>query len=161
MSRISNRNIRPRRSLPMRRRGALAIEVLVACSLLLAMIGLMATLTSRIGGIVKETRYYRLAINELSNQMERLSSMERTECESALEHLSVSPEIRESLDEAQFQGRLLDDSDGVRIVLELNWNRNGPAVPVSLVGWLKPTTGKLSIPTQPSSKDKNPGTVEP
>jgi hypothetical protein len=153
MIRFRNRNIRPRHLRPTRRRGALAIEVLVACSLLIAMIGLMATLTSRIGAIVKETRHYRLAINELSNQMERLSAMEKGECEAALAQLTISSEIRESLDEAQFQGRLLDDSDGVRVVLELNWNRNGPAVPVSLTGWLKPS--------QASSKNKSDGKVAP
>ena len=118
------------------RRGLSITEVVVAATLVVSMIGIVVPVTVRIGRVWQSTRQYRLACNELSNQMELLTSISETQCEAELSHLKTSDMLAEALPGACLQGELVRDHDGTRLVLSLDWERGSKSVPIALVGWL-------------------------
>ncbi len=117
------------------RSGISVTEVVVAATLVLSIIGLVTPLTVRVGRVWQSTRQYRLAFNELANQMERLTDQGLAKCNAALPNLSPSATIAESLPGAQLLGEVVQDQDGTRLVLTLDWDRGATSVPLSLVGW--------------------------
>ena len=121
---------------PKLRHGITVIEVVVAATIVVSMIGLFAPLTVRIGRVWQSTRQYRLAFNELSNQMELLTTLRPEQCEAALPLLKLSEGLTDSLPGSQLQGQLLKDEDGIRLILSLDWDRGSKSEPLSLVGWL-------------------------
>jgi hypothetical protein len=125
-----------KRHIAPRRHGTSATEVIVAATLLLSMIGLVVPTTVRAGRIWRDSRHYQIAMNELSNQFEFLSSLDDAERAKALEQLQVSEQARRSLSDASIEASLATKEDGVRLTLSLNWNRGVDAKPVKIVGWL-------------------------
>ena len=134
-----------------RRRGLTVTEVVVAATLVVSLIGLFAPMSVRIGRVWQSTRQYRLAFNELANQMERLTSLSPTDCQAALPSLTPSTRVSESLPGSQLFGEVIHDEDGTRLKLSLNWERGAKSEPVSLVGWFDSAVGKLSTPAEPAS----------
>ncbi len=124
------------RKLKKPRRGISLTEVMVAATLVLGIIGLATPLTVRVGRVWHSTRQYRLALNELANQMELLTGQQMEECNAALANLKTSAIVSESLPSARLQGEIVRDQDGTRLVLQLDWDRGSKSVPLSLVGWL-------------------------
>lgn len=118
------------------RRGVSVTEVLMAATLIVSAIGLIAPLSVRIGRVWQSTRQYRLAFNELANQMEWLTSLDSTSCEAVLPSLRVSDPIADSLPGSQLKGELMSDEDGTRLILRLDWDRGSKSEPLTLVGWL-------------------------
>ena len=118
------------------RRGLTLTEVVVAATLVVSMIGLVVPLTVRIGRVWQSTRQYRLAFNELANQMELLTSLGVSRCDAALANLKPSANTAESLPDARLEGELVRDQDGTRLILSLDWDRGSKSVPLTLVGWL-------------------------
>jgi len=129
------------------RSGISLIEVVVAATLVLSIIGLVTPLTVRVGRIWQTTRQYRLAFHELANQMEFLTNQGLAECEAALPNLKPSAIVTESLPDAQLRGEIVRDQDGTRLVLKLDWERDAKSVPLSLVGWLdtEPVVSEQSV----------------
>lgn len=119
-----------------RRAGTSLAELVVAGTLLLAATGVVAT--SAVGGhrLARLEKQNRIAADEISNQLERLSILPATEVQSALRELSVNPWAAQSLIEAELTGRLIDDEYGQRIELSLQWQRPGESKPLSAVVWL-------------------------
>ena len=133
------------------RRGLTLTEVVVAATLVVSMIGLVTPLTVRIGRVWQSTRQYRLAFNELANQMELLTSLGVSRCDAALADLKPSASTAESLPDARLKGELIRDQDGTRLILSLDWDRGSNSVPLTLVGWLdtNPTVILRSMLTLP------------
>ena len=119
-----------------RRLGVSATEVIVAATLLLSMIGLVIPMSIRSGKILRDARYYQMAMNELSNQFDYLSSLSDAQREAALTQLQVSDQVRQSLTNASLDASQSTTEDGVRLTLSLNWDRGVDAKPVQLTGWL-------------------------
>lgn len=119
-----------------KRHGTSATEVIVAATLLLSMIGLVVPTTVRAGRIWRDSRHYQIAMNELSNQFEYLSSLSDADRTSALAELQVSEQARRSLLDASLDASLATNEDGVRLTLSLNWDRGVEANPIKIVGWL-------------------------
>lgn len=119
-----------------KRHGTSATEVIVAATLLLSMIGLVVPTTVRAGRIWRDSRHYQIAMNELSNQFEYLSSLSDADRTSALAQLQVSEQARRSLLDASLDASLATNEDGVRLTLSLNWDRGVEANPIKIVGWL-------------------------
>jgi len=117
-------------------RGVSVTEVLIAATLVVSMIGLFAPLSVRIGRVWQSTRQYRLAFNELANQMELLTSLGEPDCQAALPGLKLSGQFVDTLPGSQLNGELVSDEDGTRLILRLNWDRGSKSEPLSLVGWL-------------------------
>lgn len=122
------------------RHGSMATEVIVAATLLLGMIGLVVPTTIRAGRIWQDSRHYQIAMNELSNHFEYLSSLDAAELATALKQLRVSDQARQSLLDASIEASLATKEDGVRLTLSLNWNRGGEAGPIKIMGWLTSST---------------------
>ncbi len=111
-------------------------EVLIAATLVVSTIGLFAPMSVRIGRVWQSTRQYRLAFNELANQMELLTSLGVARCEAALPSLTLSSQIADALPGSKLNGEMVSDEDGTRLILSLNWDRGPKSEPLSLVGWI-------------------------
>ena len=125
--------------------GFTVTELLVAATLLIAIMPVVASLTVRSGRLWQDFRHYRLAIDELSNHLERLISLDASEVATAIDELSPSSHIRAALPNPVLSAEVLTDQDGTRLILQLAWDRIGKSPPVVLVGW---TDG---LPTSPES----------
>lgn len=126
---------------PAIRRGYAMTDLVVAATLLVGIISFVAPLAVRSGRLWQDSRHYRLALDELSNQLERLTNMDEARRKAALAELSVSSQVRDRLPNPVLHGRSIDDSDGARLVLQLQWDRVGPAKPLTLVAWIDPLPG--------------------
>ncbi len=113
-------------------------DLVVAATLLVGIMSFVAPLAVRSGRLWQDSRHYRLALDELSNQLERLTSLNENERDAALTELSVSPQVRARLPNPVLEAHAIDDTDGARLVLQLQWDRVGPAKPVTLVAWIDP-----------------------
>ncbi len=133
------------------RQGLTFTEVVVAATLVVSMIGFVAPLTVRIGRVWQSTRQYRLAFNELANQMELLTSLGVSGCDAALTNLKPSANAAKSLPDVRLGGQLIRNQDGTRLLLSIDWDRGSQSVPLSLVGWLD-TDSVEPLPTLKSSE---------
>ena len=120
------------------RRGSTLTELIVAGTLLIAGLGLFSRGTFGLGYVRQDTRHYQLALDELANQLERLTALDVASRQAALTELQPSESILASVPGMRMTGEMLNDQDGERIVLTANWDRKGPAQPLSLVSWIHP-----------------------
>ncbi|NOZ40318.1 MAG: hypothetical protein GXP24_08845 [Planctomycetes bacterium] len=140
--------------LPKRRGGFTVTELIVAATLLVVLMSVVGTLTVSSGRLWQDTRHYRLAIDELSNQLDRLTALDDTRLTTAIAELSASPQIRSVLPNPVLTAESLADENGTRVVLQLAWDRLGKSRPVSLVGWMNP------LPNEEEPKAEEPETEE-
>lgn len=118
------------------RRGTSLIELLVAATLLLSGITVVTQLTVAAGRMWQQTRHERLAMEELSNQLEYLIALEPDQRATALQALAPSPLAVEVLPEVNLTADAIADQDGSRLELSLVWG--GRPKPITLVGWIGP-----------------------
>lgn len=114
------------------------LELLVSAILLIALISIVVPLTVRAGRIWQDARSYRLAVNELSNQLEDLTLLSDQDRQQALENWKPSSELLDVLPEAKLTGETIDDSDGKRVKLTLTWQRAVGTQPLSMIAWVHP-----------------------
>ena len=122
------------------RRGTTVADLLVAATLLGAMVTTMMTLTIRSGRLRQETRHQQLALDELSNQLERLLSLDAKDRESEMASLFLPEHIIATLPGAKLDGKSIGDENGTRIELNLSWDHPIQSTPLSLVGWVDATS---------------------
>lgn len=122
------------------RNGVTLTEIIVAAVVLVATMGLIGRATIGAGRTWQTGRLHALAIDELVNQLDRLTSLDGEELDTALVELEVSEDVAKSLDNAVLTSEVIEDHLGRRLRLELTWQRNAVAKPLSLVGWLKPSS---------------------
>ncbi len=120
------------------RHGLGMTELIVAATLLITALSLLVTLSFRTGKLWQDSRHYQLAVQELTNQQERLTSLDETALDTALTELVVSAAMQNALPNPRLTGKKISDDDGTRVLLEINWDRLGTAHPLSLVGWIAP-----------------------
>ena len=118
------------------RRGFLMTELIVAATLLIAVMSVVTPLAVRSGRLWQDSRHYRLAIEELSNQLERLTALNARQRKIAVQKLALSPEISTVLPNPVLSAETLADEDGIRLVLHLSWDRLGKNNPVAMVAWI-------------------------
>lgn len=122
-----------------RRRGVTTVETVVAFALLASVTAVSTQLTIAHGRVLKSQRNYRLALDELSNQLERLGALPPEELSPAVEQLAVSPATRERLPGAEIRGEVSTSELGRRLTLEIWWDEpNRQAAPVRLTAWAAP-----------------------
>jgi prepilin-type N-terminal cleavage/methylation domain-containing protein len=129
------------------RRGFSLIELIVAATLLIGAMSIVAPLAVRSARLQQDSQHYQLALDELSNQLERLTGLDADALETALAKLTPSPTVRDVLPHPVLSAETIVDDDGRRLVLQLQWDRVGPARPLTLVAWLDPPT---TNPEEPS-----------
>lgn len=126
------------------RSGYTMTDLVVGATLLIGLMSFVAPLSVRTGRLWQDSRHYRLALDELSNQLELLTRLDETERVAALENLSVSPQVSSRLPNPVLHAKTIEDEDGTRLVLQLQWDRIGPAGPVTLVAWIDPMSSESS-----------------
>lgn len=129
-------NVRNRRIHPNDREGFSLIELIVAASVMVAVMTLVTTLCIRIHRVWKEIGDHRVAVSELSNQLEHLTELDIKQLPAELEQLEVSSVLRTTLKSPTISGELRETELGPQIILQLNWTRPYTGKPVTLSGWV-------------------------
>ena len=125
-----------------RRTATSTLEVIVACTLLTSVLTVFTPLVVKHRRLLTAQRDYRLALDELSNQLERLTTLPEGEVSAALERLQPSEFAASRLPGAELRGELHAIDFGQRLKLELTWDEpQRSAAPVSLCAWLLPRSG--------------------
>lgn len=120
------------------RSGFLTIELVVAAGLMLVVISVITSLSFRIRNVVSDTHEHRLALWTIANELERLTTLSHADVATAVAELQPTPELLNALPDAQWSGQWLNDEQGARVELELNWKRRHPGRPLRLVAWMLP-----------------------
>ena len=117
--------------------GTTTIEVLVAFTLLISVLSLSTPLVVKHGRLLAAQRDYRLALDELSNQIERLSALPEPELASAVQRLAPSEFITARLSGVELRGQLDAAASGRRITLCITWDEpERSRAPVTLAAWI-------------------------
>jgi hypothetical protein len=136
---------------PHSRRGLTLTEILVSGTLLVTALATVLPVTVRNQRLQTQALHYRVALDELSNQLDRLTTLSPTDVPAALDTLTLSKQIDGRLPAAELGGEFLQDEHGPRILLRLRWRIPGDVwQPLQLVGW-------LDLPVPPDAAgDDNP-----
>jgi len=134
------------------RDGFTITELIVAATLLVVIMSVVASLTVRSGRLWQDSRHFPLAVDELSNQLERLTSLDEASRAEAITKLSPSIQMLDTLPNPVLTAETLADESGTRLVLHLAWDRLGKSSPVTLVGWVDP----LPTEAKPAAGEKSP-----
>lgn len=104
------------------------LETLVALSLLIVAMSFAAQMTVRHNRLLADLKAYRVAVEELTNELDRLVSLTPTEREAAIAALR---DAGARVDVAQEP-----DTHGTRIVVAYEWPEAARSRPkISLTGW--------------------------
>jgi hypothetical protein len=123
----------------MRRRGTTAFEIMVSFTLLSSVLAFATPLVVRHTRLLAGQRHYRLALDELSNQLERLSALPSDELPAAVERLAPSEFVAERLPGAELEGQLEAADFGQRLTLQLTWDEpQRREAPLRLTAWILP-----------------------
>jgi hypothetical protein len=132
------------------RRGTTLLELLAAFSLLITVLGVSAPLVVRHGRLLKSADEYRLALDELTNQLERLRAMPGDDIEQKLKGLKTGELTAQRLLGAKLEGALEPSDGGTRVRLKMTWDEPKlRETPVELVGWL-PSNETTAAPAERS-----------
>lgn len=123
------------------RHGVTLIETLVSLMLLATIFSAVAPLIARQARLQADARAYRLAVDELTNHLDRLTRLSPEEIEQQLNRLKPSEVASAALEGATFRGESSPCEIGTRITLTLLWPENDRGKPpVSLTGWIPAAT---------------------
>lgn len=118
------------------RRGWGMLDMFVAFTLLVATITVVTPLLVRHGRLLESQRHYRIALEELTSQLDRLTVLPLEQTPDAVDRLKPSEFLAEKLPGAELTAKLATIEDGTRITLSLSWNAPGRRdAPVMLSGW--------------------------
>ncbi|QEG39770.1 hypothetical protein [Roseimaritima ulvae] len=119
--------------------GVTMIETIVSAALLMTLISCFTATVFRVDRVWQDTAQHRVAMLELSNQLEKLTLLSADEARQQLDSLQPSSMASSRLTEPVLAAEVVEDAWGGRVVLELNWQRRHPGTPLRLVGWLRPS----------------------
>lgn len=121
------------------RRGWLLVEVIVAFGLIGTLAAVVMPLLVKNNRLLGQQRNHRLAVEELTNQLEMLTHFSAAEVDDQLKQLAPSQFIQERLKGVILTGKTATADLGVRIELQIDWQgRIANAEPVTLLGWALP-----------------------
>ena len=112
------------------------MELLVSVVILFSTVTVITSLIFKCGMIWKDVSQRRVAITELSSQLEELTLLDQDSAAEKIKQLELSKVCTERLPEAKLTGTLSEDNLGTRVQLSLNWKRSVESKPVILCGWL-------------------------
>jgi len=119
------------------RRAASLLEILVSFTLLATVLSVATPLVLRHNRLLTAHREYQMALDELSNQLERLTALPAAELPAALEKLAPSDLTATHLQGAKLTGELTPADQGQRLTLHLVWDEpQRRSAPVSLAAWI-------------------------
>jgi hypothetical protein len=117
-------------------RGVTVVELMVSMVLLFTLMSFVTTICFQVNFIWRDINQHRIALGEISNQLEQLTELPREDAVAALESLQPSTACARTLRAPVLTGEVVDDDFGSQIVLRINWHRKHPGKPLELVGWI-------------------------
>jgi hypothetical protein len=133
----------------MNRHGTSALEVIISFTLLSSVLAFATPLVVRHGRLLAAQREYRLALDELSNQLERLIALPGEQLPAAVGQLAPSDFAAARLPGAELRGELDSADIGQRLTLKLWWDEpQRRAAPVTLAAWIIPDPQSNNSPTR-------------
>ena len=115
------------------------MEALVALTLLTTVLSVSVPMVVRHGRLLTTQRDYRLALDELSNQLERLTALPTDALPAALANLTPSAWAAARLVDVDLQGSMERLEFAHRVTLRLSWDEPGrQSAPLTLTGWVYP-----------------------
>ena len=118
-----------------------SLEIIVSLTLLMSVLSVSLPLIFRHGHLLAAQRHYRQALDELSNQLDRLTSLSGTDLDEALKRLSPSSFIAARLSNANLRSESKPDGVAQRITLHLTW-KDPREEQVTMTGWVFPEKAK-------------------
>jgi hypothetical protein len=119
------------------KRGTGTLEMLVSFTLLLTTMSVATQTLVRYFRLTKSQEKFCLALDELSNQMDRLTVLPQREAVEAVRQLAPSVFVREHLPGVKLSGELHPMEAGTHLTLRISWNEiDRVHAPVQLSGWL-------------------------
>jgi Tfp pilus assembly protein PilV len=112
------------------------IELMVAATLIISGLTVVGKLSVASGRMWQQTRHERVAIEELSNQLERLIALSPQQRQAEIADLVPSPHTAEMLPGARLAAETIHDPDGSRLQLQIDWNHGVLSRSIRLVGWI-------------------------
>lgn len=124
------------------RHGMGTLDLLVSFTLLMTVMTAVTPLVVRYQRTIKSHRDYRLALDELSNQMDRLTMLPEADLPGALQQLTPSAFVKERLVSPKLTAELQRVETGSRVILRMSWGDiERDRAPATLAGWVfTPTT---------------------
>jgi hypothetical protein len=113
-------------------------EVLVACTLLSSALGFSTQLLVRHARLLSQQRQYRLGLDEICNQADRLTALSEPEIRRELETLAISEFAKSHLPGARISGELNSDKLGHRLSLQLVLPEARKMPPIRMSVWVMP-----------------------
>ena len=129
------------------RRGITLFELLVAFSILAVVVSMSSGLLVRSGRLLVSARNQRIAVDELANAMERLSSLPGDQRDALLAAPVPSDFAAAHLPGATLTAAVDVSTAGAarRVVLALEWDEPGRrGHPLRLAGWIPAATGEVT-----------------
>lgn len=120
------------------RRGLAYAELLVSAAILSSVLGLMATSVFRIGQVWRDIGHQHIAMEELSNHLERITQMSAESAAQEIGSLEPSEFAKALLPQPEISGTISTDSDlGSRVTLEIDWvhSNSDRGNPLALSAW--------------------------
>jgi hypothetical protein len=124
------------------------LEVIVSLTLLMTVLSVSLPLIFRHSQLLVAQRHYRQALDELSNQLDRLTSLAGADLDKALKQLSPSPFVVARLSNVKLEGESKPDDTGQRVTLQLTWN-DPHEERVTMTGWLFPVQDAAARRSEP------------
>jgi hypothetical protein len=143
------------------RNGTTLTEMVVAATLMVSAMAIVAPLTVRTGRLWQDSRRHQLVMDELSNELERLVSLTPKQRERAIAGLTPPNYLQTSLPAATLTAETIRDGDGTRLLLSMNWDRPGKPKPLTLVGWLDSMPSQNATQTDGASGNSESSEASP
>jgi len=151
------------------RRGTTITEFVVACTLLGSLTALVVPSAVRIRRLQQTIRHDRIAMDEVTNQLDRLTQLPLDQLRQEVDGLTPSEFAVSGLPNPKLTGTLQDSEDGYRLSLEISWDSPGRRVaPLVMATWVYPTSAKgrpadgspVSAAEGPPAADREARSVE-
>jgi hypothetical protein len=126
----------------LKRCGSTSYEVLVAFTLVTTLASLSLSSMVRHGRLLTSEQNYRLALDELSNQLDRLTALPANELSQAVKELQLTPFTAERLPDAKLVGEIAPSDIGQHVTLRLA-SRGSSGLNVSMAAWVFPSRSSL------------------
>jgi hypothetical protein len=125
--------------------GTSSLEVLMAFTLLVSVLAFSTPLIVRHNRLLNAQRDYRLALDEASNQLDRLSILPAAELSAVVERLQPSAFVAGKLTDVKLHAAVETTDVGQRIRLSVSWGDEQRAgAPVALAAWFPRETVKAT-----------------
>jgi hypothetical protein len=111
-------------------------ESIVACVMLMAVISVVMTVRFRLSGVWRDIQHQQIATSELSDQLDRLTSLPINQLRAELDSMQPSKACQQSLNQPTLSGELAPDELGQRLTLKLDWQRRFKSRPTELSAWV-------------------------